>query len=667
MADNLSPLVNLDLINQIYKTINAQITERVYSPQYNPGVALGADTSRYSNAYLQALNVQGDATISGNTSTSKLNSLTLTKKSAGFTVSGGTTAKTLTVEDTATISKPLIVNADTSITGALTVSAATNIIKRLTVGATATYTGAVTIRSAGSGNTTITGPDGREAKLVDGTYTSIVRETFSTGNIASTLVKRDQNGDILVSKVNGVALGNSTASFTVTGGSSTSKTLTVNSAATLGSSTTSENGPVTVKSAGTNSTTITGPDGEEAKLINGTYTTSATTSNSDTPTAGSLLKIGTVDAKKFLAGPASSSGTARYRTIVASDLPEAKADASGIVTTKAQTFEGAKTFNKPIIGDINGNAGTATKLKNARSFKIADADSTNISAAGVDFDGTKAVTLKLPATIKAALTGNAATASQVKTVKASTSTNANHYISFVNSNNDTATAETVYTSSSLTYVPSTGTLEATKLAGELEASNITGTLRVEHGGIGISSFTAGDILYASDKTTLSVLSKGDKGQVLKMGENSPTWDTDNTPTTFKWTDGDIEGPTGSLSGDGMTAVDFAAIPSASESTSGIVTTGDQVFEGTKTFNKPISGSINGNAATLSLAEGVEDFSSFIIFQDAQNSTSELTAHYATDFKYNPHSNLMDVGSVRLKSKVTFQYNSSTESLDFIFT
>ena len=655
MADNLSPLVNLDLINQIYRTINAQITERVYNPQYNTAATLGSAKYKYVSAY-----------ISGNTSTGTLNEITLAKATTGFTISGGATSKTLTVANTATIKNPLTVQADTSITGSLTIAAATNIIKSLTVGATATYTGAVTIRSAGSGNTTITGPDGREAKLIDGTYTSIVRENFNTANTASTLVKRDQNGDILVSKVNGVALGNSTASFTVTGGSATPKTLTVNSAATLGSSTSSENGSVTVKSAGTSSTTITGPNGEEAKLINGIYTTSATTENSIIPTENKLLKITKVDAKTFLAGP--ETGTDQkvpdYRPIAASDLPEAKADANGIVTTEAQTFEGAKTFNKTIIGDINGNAGTATKLETARSFKIADADSTNISAAGVDFDGTKNITLKLPATIKAALTGNADTASQVKTVKASTSTN--HYISFVDSDNATATAETVYTSSKLTYNPSTGTLEATKLVGELGASNIAGTLGVEHGGTGINSFTAGDILYASDATTLSVLSKGGKGQVLKMGESSPAWDTDNTPTTFKWTDGDTEGPTGSLSGKGMTAVDFAAIPSASESTSGVVTTGDQIFEGTKTFNKPISGSINGNAATLSLAEGDEDFSSFIIFQDAQNNTSELTAHYATDFKYNPHSNLMDVGSVRLNSKVTFQYNSSTESLDFIF-
>ena len=655
MADNLSPLVNLDLINQIYRTINAQITERVYDPAYNSKATLGIPAHPYVSAC-----------ISGNISTGTLNSLTLTKAAKGFTISGGDTSKKLTVEEDATIKNSLTVKADTSITGNLTVSAATNIIKDLTVGAAETYTGAVAIRSAGSGNTTITGPDGGEAKLVSGTYTSIVRENFNTANTANTLVKRDQNGGILVSKVNGVTLGNSTASFTVTGGSATPKTLTVNSAATLGSSTASENGSVTVKSAGTSSTTITGPDGGTAKLIKGDYKDSATTENSTTPEENKLLKIKKVDAKTFLAGPATGTDqkVPEYRTIKASDLPKAKADASGIVTTEAQTFEGAKTFNKPIIGDINGNAGTATKLETARSFKIADADSTNTSAAGVDFDGTKNVTLKLPATIKAALTGNAATASQVKTVKASASTN--HYISFVDSDNATATAETVYTSSKLTYNPSTGTLGATKLTGELGVSNITGTLGVEHGGTGINSFTAGDILYASDATTLSVLSKGSKGQVLKMGENSPAWDTDNTPTTFTWTDGDTEGPTGSLSGDGMTDVDFAAIPSASESTSGVVTTGDQIFEGTKTFNKPISGSINGNAATLSLAEGVEDFSSFIVFQDAQNNTSKLTAHYATDFKYNPHSNLMDVGSVRLNSKVTFQYNSSTESLDFIF-
>ncbi len=406
-----SPLINLDLVNQIYKVINAQIAERVYNPQYYTSATLGTSTYPYVSAC-----------ISGNTSTGRLNELTLTKASAGFTISGGTTSKTLTVGDTVTITKPLEVTAATNIKSSLTVSAATNIIKSLTVGAAATYTGAVTIRSGGTG-----------------------------------------------------------------------------------------------------STTIVGPDGKTANLINGNYTTSATTSNSDTPTAGSLLKIGTVDAKKFLAGPTSGSGTADYRTIAASDLPEE-------------------------------------------------------------------------------LTcSNAATASQVKTIM--TSADAKHYISFVNSNNKDALAEGVFTSSALTYNPSTGTLGATKLVGELGAGNITGTLGVGHGGTGIASFAAGDILYASDTSTLAALNKGTDGQVLKLSGGKPAWGTDNTPTAFAWANGTTAGPTGSLTGNGMSAVNFAAIPSASGSASGIVTTEPQTFAGAKTF-ADTTDSTNNTSGAVTVSGGL---------------------------------------------------------------
>lgn len=65
MADNLSPLVNLDLVNQIYRTINAQISERVYDPNYYSAAELGDADHRYVNAYLKALNVQGDTTVGG--------------------------------------------------------------------------------------------------------------------------------------------------------------------------------------------------------------------------------------------------------------------------------------------------------------------------------------------------------------------------------------------------------------------------------------------------------------------------------------------------------------------------------------------------------------------------------------------------------------------------
>ena len=66
-----SPLINLDLVNQIYKVINAQIAERVYDPQYYTSAKLGASNYRYQNAYLEALDVSGNAAVGGKVTSTK--------------------------------------------------------------------------------------------------------------------------------------------------------------------------------------------------------------------------------------------------------------------------------------------------------------------------------------------------------------------------------------------------------------------------------------------------------------------------------------------------------------------------------------------------------------------------------------------------------------------
>lgn len=74
-----------------------------------------------------------------------------------------------------------------------------------------------------------------------------------------------------------------------------------------------------------------------------------------------------------------------------------------------------------------------------------------------------------------------------------------------------------------------------------------------------------------------------------LGVSVPWTDTNTNyyPTTFTWTNGTSKGPTGSLTGTGMSAVSFGAIPAASKSNSGVITTEDQEISGVKYFNNGV--------------------------------------------------------------------------------
>lgn len=120
----------------------------------------------------------------------------------------------------------------------------------------------------------------------------------------------------------------------------------------------------------------------------GTNTGIATSVNG---TANATIKLPAI-IKATLSGKATSAGTADK---LASDAGDSNTPVyfSGGVPTPCTAL------------DLN-TTGSAAKWTTARAFKISDADATNTST-GVNVDGSEAVTLKLPTTIKADLTGNA--------------------------------------------------------------------------------------------------------------------------------------------------------------------------------------------------------------------------------------------------------------------
>lgn len=157
-------------------------------------------------------------------------------------------------------------------------------------------------------------------------------------------------------------------------------------------------------------------------------------------------------------------------------IPAATASAAGLVTTEAQTFAGAKTFNDNISLAANKTV-TASKFIGA-------------------------------------LQGNADTASSATTA---------------------AGADKLNTSVSLqTDLGKSGTVSFDG-SGNVNLG-ITGTLPVGNGGTGVTATTVGGVAYGKTASTYGFTAVGTAGQVLQSnGSNAPTWITatnSNTASTI---------------------------------------------------------------------------------------------------------------------------------------
>lgn len=116
-----------------------------------------------------------------------------------------------------------------------------------------------------------------------------------------------------------------------------------------------------------------------------------------------------------------------FATTVMTEIGKKLDKAGGVVTgdlTVNGTFTGNVTGNvSGSSGSCTGNAATATKLATARTINIQDSSATN-TGTGASFDGSGNATIKLPATIKANITGNCTGSSGSCTGNAATATKA---------------------------------------------------------------------------------------------------------------------------------------------------------------------------------------------------------------------------------------------------
>lgn len=313
-------------------------------------------------------------------------------------------------------------------------------------------------------------------------------------------------------------------------------------------------------------------------------------------------------------------------------------------------FEGitAPTFT----GALTGNASSATKLLNKRTFSIAAAAGTNAP----EFDGTANAILNIPQTIN-------------NFVKI-TST---EFVGRLTGNADSATLLKIH--NNITNNATRSTAVSTWTGAVTMTSYVWGQSWVD---TRITS-DSGDLqlglrpsAYATGGTELCMMIDGDyysMGKKVAHGANS---------SFSAWTAGTTAGPKINLSLGGVTLTS-AAVPSAGTGASGIVTTGAQSFAGAKTFTGGVISTYSGPAFYGNTGTGVWSYvrlqsgSTFWDLATRDNDTSGAMQfrpqgagtkrfYITTDGNATVEGTYLGIGA----NKIQLTYVEATESLDFIF-
>lgn len=191
-------------------------------------------------------------------------------------------------------------------------------------------------------------------------------------------------------------------------------------------------------------------------------------------------------------------------------------------------------------------------------------------------------------------------AGSVKTV--TRSTNATHYLTFVDSDNSTAAAESIYTDAGITYNPSTNLLTVEKLTAS-GVVNLSGTTTID-------SLTAGDLLVTGN-TSLS-------GNVSMGTVTAGTWNGSVIDVAHGGTGCSTLTSGSALIGNGTGAVTFKEIDTVvTVNSSNLITSGAVATYVTSTLG--ISSTITKTAITKSLNSSTWTETGYTLYGEEQGS------------------------------------------------
>lgn len=181
-----------------------------------------------------------------------------------------------------------------------------------------------------------------------------------------------------------------------------------------------------------------------------------------------------------------------------------------------------------------------------------------------------------------------------------------------------------------------------------------GTLPVEVGGTGITTATAGGILYGDGTKAFKVTAKGAKSAILVGGNGTPAF----AAPAVSWIAGTTAGPTFrfALNGTNFDAI----IPSASTEASGIITNDAQTIGGHKTFNDGLT--INGGAkfnGGFQIVGGIDAY--YNSSSDQKTGSLEVTGGITATMNMR-----VDGGTIQFKKAGKIQYDNTKDCFNFVF-